>query len=157
MSGSILTLGLGTFGGVHYLPTLGYLSGAPVPPAPAGDTSTPGFLRKPFILRSRIEREEAPLPVVVPTQPAKPDLEREYTRQSVAIAADVARLRKEADEARAAIAVLEKAQATGMAKRALQAQRDAVARAEAAQAQLFEELEVIDVAYVARAVIGMLH
>jgi transcriptional regulator CtsR len=31
----ILTLGLGSFGGVRYLPTLGYLSGdAPIPPTP---------------------------------------------------------------------------------------------------------------------------
>ena len=35
--GRILTLGFGSFGGVQYLPTLGYASSS-TPPAPAEDT-----------------------------------------------------------------------------------------------------------------------
>lgn len=57
--GRILTLGLGSFGGVNYLPTLGYASGEAPPPSPSTDQPSGGYLRGSDRRRTQKEIDEA--------------------------------------------------------------------------------------------------
>lgn len=170
--GTVLTLGLGAFtdGGVQFLPTLGYgTSGAPpAPPTPA--SATPGFVGRVLDTRSRYESEEEkserriregtiPAPVKAPSA----DLER-YSAESARLARAVERFRDDAEKSRQRIAQLEAAQAKRLteAKKA-QIQRDllraeqALALAAAQEAAMLEEMEVLDVAFVAIVALGVVY
>lgn len=80
--GRILTLGFGTFGGVNFLPTLGYGSGTPIPPTPNTGVPTLGS-RSMRSLRHRKrlydEREARKLTIAALYEEAKaiPELQAE--------------------------------------------------------------------------------
>lgn len=165
--GAILTLGLGSpFGRVNLLPTLGYLSGAPTVAQ-----STPGRILRP-LGQIRVESEadkklrriaEGSLPADAP--PTDHGRLAEYTEKSALLAKAVGRLRgeteqyqREATQLRAAIERLreqDKAKLVAKAERDLMLKEQALTLAAAQQAALLEEMEMIDVAYVAMIALSM--
>lgn len=131
-----------------------------VSPAPAVSTATPGF-RRPFILRSKFEREDVPvtlpdpLPVVVQKRPRI-----DYAAESATLAAKIAEARAAAAEYRAQIEAITHAQEAAEQRQQADAIRaellaqyaaaeQAVAFAREQEAQYLAEMELLDVAYLA--------
>lgn len=131
----------------------------PPPPTPSGDTNTPGRIEHvPNLTRGRTEDEDAkrarriregtiPAPLV-------PDDGRlqDYERKSAKITQALTRLRDESAELRSEISGLEASQRkrqTARAQKELTLKVQALQLAQVQEAALLEELEVLDVAYVA--------
>ena len=131
-----------------------------VSPAPAADTSTPGILRRPFILRSKFEREESPvtLPEPLPVVQKRPRID--YAAESATLAAKIAEARATAAEYRAQIDAITRAQEAAAQRQQADAIRaellaqyaaaeQAVSLAREQEAQYLAEMELLDVAYMA--------
>jgi len=131
-AGAILTLGLGTFGSVNSLPTLGYLPAQWILVSPM--FATPGRVyRHKDERRQPVERIEAD------------DIE------VVAIAQEVAQLQARVSEERRRLAAIERQMAdTSVADAVLElaAKRAALAQIESQRRQLDEEASVIEIACV---------
>lgn len=151
--GAILTLGLGTpFGDVTLLPTLGYLSGTSGPTIAA----TGGWLGRSYEEWER--RQPAERPAVTVEQPSSDRLS-EYEEKSRKIMQAIARLRdetatieEESEAIREALTGLQakkKAKERAAQERALMLKEQALTLARAQEAALLEQLEAVDVAYVA--------
>lgn len=169
--GAILTLGLGApFGDVVLLPTLGYLSGTPAPPTPSQDQSTPGFLGRTvgrsyeeWERRRQSELEQRPRETV---QTDDAPAVAEYIEQGRKITDGIARIRAERSAIEAESAILrdrleyleskkrEKAAAAVRADILRKEQAEVLAKAQ--EAALLEELEALDVAYVAVIALAMI-
>lgn len=167
--GAILTLGLGQFGTVNLLPTLGYLSSSIPPPAPVTTQNTPGRVRIPSQIRGETHEEatarrirEGSLPATTPLVSDDGRL-AEYSRKSAQVTAAIARLRdetgglqNETGALRIRIGDARKARERMRLEKALMLKEQALTFARAQEAALLEELMVIDIAYVSIIAIGVL-
>ena len=81
--------------------------------------------------------------------PEAPEAESVYFREAAKLAAAIARFRADARASEGAIARLELAQDTAKAQRALLHAQQALVLARAQEAAMLEELEVMDVAFLA--------
>ena len=146
----------------------------PVPPVVPVAQATPGFQtrgRLPRLeTRERIESgadklarriREGTLPA--PTPHAEPEVEqaqREYAEKSAKIAKAIWRFRGESAQLRVQIARLEAAQAKRQSAKqahAITLKQQALALAQVQEAAMIEQMEVLDVAAVAFAVLGMIY
>lgn len=145
-----------------WLPSIGGTVTPPVPPAPA--TNTPGFLGRVRNLdeRRRYETEEEKLErriregtIQAPVEPAPEPAEAVYSREAIKLSAAIAKFRADARASEEAIARLEKAQDTARARKALLHAQQALVLARAQEAAMLEEMEVMDVAFVANLAVRM--
>lgn len=164
--GRVLTLGLGTpFSSAGFLVTLG-LGASGTPPAVVADSGTAGLLGRSAKEWHRLidaQREVAvnsrPLPATVETAQARHSA---YFKQSVKLAAAINERRAEIVKLRARIVRLEaQALAAKIAERAILEHRLLLAQqrmilARAQEAMLLEEMEAIDIAFIAVVAIGVL-
>jgi len=148
----------------------------PPPPPVVAATATPGFPtrgRLPRLeTRERIESEadklarrirEGTLPAPTVAPHAEPEVEqaqREYAEKSAKLAKAIGRFRGESAQLRVQIARLEAAQAKHQSAKqahAITLKRQALALAQVQEAAMLEQMEVLDVAAVAFAALGMIY
>lgn len=158
--GAILTLGLGSFGSVHLLPTLGYLSSDEV------TQSTGGWIRRSYEEWQRRQAEADERARTDDARPVDDPRLREYAEKSRKLAAGIERIRAERRAAEAEVVDLKRRISDSEAKRrrrdiaeaerALLLKEQAMQLAAVQEAALLDELQVIDIAYVSIITLGVM-